>query len=101
MIEINLEDYDQISKEVVRLAHELESESETLALAELLEDKVAVEFLKGEVKTTVALAEKEALVSTENRYHELKYKREAKIELLNAYKKRIEVLSWGFKTANT
>ena len=104
-MEINLEDPNQISEEIIRLARELEAESETLALAEMLEDKVAVELLNSEgeppfKKLTVAQAEKEALVNTNNKYHELKYKREAKIELLNAYKKRLEVLSWTFKNPN-
>lgn len=106
MNEINLNDPNGISEEIIRLARELETESELLAKAELAEDKEAVfmmnnKFEQTEKRMSVAESEKRALVNTFNKYHELKYKREAKIELLNAYKKRIEVLSWEFKGSNT
>lgn len=53
------------------------------------------------IKMSVAESEKRALVNTNNKYHELKYKRDAKIELINAYKARLKVLSWEYEKAGT
>lgn len=96
---VNLNSPEDLTQEIIRLAHELETDSEKLAQAELMEDKEAVALLTGEEKISVAQAEKQALVRCENKYHELKYKRDAKVELINAYKKRVEVLSWEMKTS--
>ena len=102
-----------ISEQIIHLAAELEHESELLALAELEEDKEAVSLIDrsynqasiddvavmGGKKLSVAESEKRALVNTNNKYHELKYKREAKVEMINALKKRLDVLSWEYNTA--
>ena len=105
MTEINLSFPEDISLEIIKLARELETDSELLAEAELAEDKHAVDLLNSEgeppfKKYTVAQSEKEALVATNNKYHELKYKREAKIEMINALKARLRVLEHEFNNPN-
>ena len=77
----------------VRVASDLYTLGTQVADAELEEKEVMVKLLKGEEKTTVALAEAQAVVSTENKYGKLKKELESAYEVLNMIKLRIRTLT--------
>lgn|SRR3990167_3462592 len=91
-----------VTEQIIHLAAELEHDSELLAIAELEEDKEALDFIdkssEAGIKVSIAESEKRALVGTDNKYHEMKYKREAKVEMINALKTRMKHLEWEFNS---
>ena len=96
----HLEDVEWLSKAVVTLSVELFTHNTSMAKAELEEVRAAVTYIESTTivegekikKPSVAEAEKQALVETNNLYGELKAQGEAIKEIIQAMKKRVEVL---------
>jgi len=95
----NLDNPNWLSEAIIQLAAlnyriGVEMARRELAEHQVITNLLAVPTSDGEKKMSVAEAEKRGLTETENAYGTLKNQSFAVIELIQAIKKRIEVLSF-------
>lgn len=94
----HMDDPQWLSSACVTLTSAMYYHNTEMARAEYEERKIVVAWLEGNSamgrKVTVSEAEKRGVTETNNEYGKLKAQGEALIEVINAIKMRIRVLSW-------
>lgn len=92
----SLDNPEGLSRLCVELSAQLFYMSKDIAQAETTEaaERNRVRAFSSDKKMTIAEVDDIAVVNTKNKYKELKLELETAQELINAAKKRIEVLSW-------
>ena len=98
----HLDNPEFLSQTIIRLSALNIEVGTQAAQARFKQDQEAVNLLslalgEGEKKYSVAEAEKRSIVATENEYELLDNLRDDIGELVNSIKKRLDVLSWGFR----
>lgn len=96
----NLDNAEWLSRAIVHLSAFLYDLNRKISQAELDEARIVVSYLdqiKEGKKMAVSEAEKRALVDTNNARHFVENSNEAVQEVINAIKKRLDVLAFDFK----
>lgn len=96
----NLDSGEWLSRSILGLAAITYDLNKKIAQAELDEARTVVNYLdrvKDGKKMAVSEAEKRAVVDTGNAKHLMQNSNEAVQEMIQAVKKRLEVLSWDYR----
>jgi hypothetical protein len=96
----NLDNGEWLSSGIIHLAAILYELNKKISQAELDEYRITVNYLdqiRDGKKMAVSEAEKRALVDTNNTRHLLENSNEAIQEMIQAIKKRLDVLAWDYK----
>jgi hypothetical protein len=96
----NIDNGDWLSSSIMHLAAMLYEINKKSSQGELDEARTIVGYLdqiKDGKKMSVAEAEKRAMVDMNNAKHFMENSNEAVQEMIQAIKKRLEVLSWDYK----
>lgn len=96
----NLDNGDWLSSSLLRLSHMLYDLNKKISQAELDEHRIIISYLdqiRDGKRMAVSEAEKRAMVDTNNAKHLMENSNEAVQEMIQAIKKRLDVLSWDFR----
>lgn len=96
----NLDNGEWLSRAIIHLAALLYEHNKKISQAELDESRIIISYLDqitNGKKMAVSEAEKRALVDTNNARHMLENSNEAVQEIINAIKKRLDVLAFDYK----